>query len=25
MVVPPGGTLRLSWPLAPDFFGGQAP
>ena len=20
MVVPPGGTLRLSWPLPPDFF-----
>jgi len=22
--VPPGGTLRLSWPLAPGFFGGAA-
>jgi hypothetical protein len=22
MAVPPGGTLRLSWPLARDFFGG---
>ena len=20
MTVPPGGALRLSWPLAPDFF-----
>jgi hypothetical protein len=20
VVVPPGGTLRLSWPLPPDFF-----
>ena len=22
MAVQPGGTLRLSWPLAPDFFAG---
>jgi len=22
MAVPPGGTLRLSWPLSRDFFGG---
>lgn len=22
MAVPPGGTLSLSWPLAPDFFAG---
>jgi hypothetical protein len=23
MAVPPGGNLRLSWPLAPDFFAGS--
>ena len=23
MAVPPGGTLRLSWPLAPGFFAGE--
>jgi len=23
MTVPPGGALRLSWPLAPDFFAGR--
>jgi hypothetical protein len=22
LMVPPGGTLKLSWPLAPDFFAG---
>jgi hypothetical protein len=25
MVVPPGGTLRLSWPLARAFFAGAVP
>jgi len=24
MAVPPGGSLSLSWPLAPDFFAGEA-
>jgi hypothetical protein len=24
MAVPPGGKLSLSWPLARDFFAGQA-
>jgi hypothetical protein len=23
LAVPPGGTLRLCWPLAPDFFAGR--
>jgi hypothetical protein len=25
MVVPPGGTLRLSWPLPRAFFAGAVP
>jgi len=25
LAVPPGGTLRLSWPLPPDFFAGAVP